>query len=86
MSKFDFIAQQATLNHPRGVSVVLLAKSLNEGGYRTDRGLPLEEHGRGIYRVVSAAYHRLINIDPVVAHLIAETFKRPNGDFAWCRK
>lgn len=77
---YDFIGRLAIALYSQGITISLdaLKQILNDSGedYSWESNL-------GLGRSVSAAYKAWSNVDPVVHHAIAYTFKGRNGQFPW---
>jgi len=83
--KFDFVAWVAAELKKRDtfMSVPALCELLNRKGYKTNYGSSYDA-GRGSYRLVRSAYHRMTKKgEPESAKNIAMAFRRPNFTYAY---
>jgi hypothetical protein len=83
--KYQFVAWVADELTKRDafMSVPALVDLVNAKGGNTNYGTPFSG-GRGSYRLVSGAYHRLVAAEnPAGAHNVAVAFRRPNFEYAY---
>lgn len=77
---FNFIGKISIALYSQGIQISLdaLKQILNDHGQNYS-----EESNRGLGKVVSSAYAAWEEVDPVVHHAIAWTFKGRDGEFPW---
>jgi len=77
---YDFIGQLAIALYSQGITITLdaLKQILNDNGDQYSLGGNV-----GIGQSVAAAYRAWENVDAVIHHAIAHTYKGRDGNFAW---
>jgi len=77
---YDFIGSLSIALYSQGITITLdaLKQILNDRG-----GNYSESSNLGLGKSVSTAYKAWKEVDPVIHHAIAYTFKGRNGNFPW---
>jgi hypothetical protein len=83
-TKYDEVSRIANSHILLGTTMPAkdLASALNKLGYRANRNTPYKA-GRGIYKLISATYHRFEPLSLTQARNIARAFTRPDGTYAY---
>tara|TARA_R110002124_G_scaffold134495_1_gene297250 strand:+ start:2949 stop:3221 length:273 start_codon:yes stop_codon:yes gene_type:complete len=77
---FNFIGKLSVALYSQGIQISFdaLKQILNDHGQNYS-----EESNRGLGKVVSSAYDAWKEVDPVVHHAIAYTFRGKDGELLW---